>query len=168
MPEPARLYWDACAWIAYIQKEMPSASSTFTEPRYEKCRLTLERAQKGEVEIVTSALTLAEVCKTELDPTSPATHLPAFFDQPYILVVPVDKRIGLHAQSLQLSGLAVKPPDAVHLASALVWSVPIFQTFDTRLLKLDDALTMADGNMLRIMRPTDELPTPGLLKAMEG
>lgn len=167
MPDAPRLYWDACAWIAYIQQEMPGPTSTFTEPRYEKCRETLQRAERGEIEIATSAFTLAEVCKRHLDPTSPGAHLPSFFDKPYILLIPVDKQVGLQAQSLQLAGLGVKPPDAVHIASALVWSIPIFQTFDVRLLALNGLLTMTDGNMLQIMRPTDEVPKPGLLQAME-
>ena len=169
MPEAGRIYWDACAWIAYIQREMPGPTSTFTEARYEKCLETLQRAERGEVEIATSAFTLAEVCKKNLDPTSPASHLPSFFDKPYILLIPVDKQVGLRAQNLQVAGVGkLKPPDAVHLASALIWSVPIFQTFDTGLLALNGVLTTANGNMLQIMRPTDEMPKPGLLEAMGG
>lgn len=168
MPDAPRLYWDACAWIAYIQQEMPGPNSTFTEPRFEKCHETLQRAERREIEITTSAFTLAEVCKRHIDPGSPATHLPSFFDKPYILLIPMDKQIGLKAQNLQLAGVGgLKPPDAVHIASALVWNIPILQTFDARLLALDGLLTMADGNMLQIMRPTDEVPKPGLLKAME-
>ncbi len=165
----ARAYWDACCWIAYIQKEMPGPGSTFTEPRYDMCRQTIQRAEAGEIEIATSAFTLAEVCKKPPDPGSPAANLAAFFDQPYILLVPVDKQVGVQAQSLQLAGLqGVKPPDAVHLASAIVWSIPVLHTFDDDLLKLDKLLTLADGNQLRILRPTEEQPIPDLLKAMQS
>lgn len=61
--QPPRYYWDAAAWIAYIRKEMPASDNAIKEPRFEMCREVLERAERGEVEIVTSAFTLAEVCK---------------------------------------------------------------------------------------------------------
>jgi predicted nucleic acid-binding protein len=153
------VYWDACAWIAYIQKEMPGPDSTFTEPRYNMCRDVLGKAVAGQIEIATSAYTLSEVCKKPVDPTSPALNLPAFFDQSYIVLVTVDKQIGLKAQSLQVAGVAgLKPQDATHIASALVWNIPTFHTFDDKLLKLDQVLTLDDGNQLRIIRPTEDEP----------
>ena len=156
MPEP-RVYWDACAWIAYIKKEMPGPAYKFTEPRYEMCRQVLQLAQARTLDIVTSAFTLSEVCKTKADPRSPAINLPAFFEQPYILLVNVDKQIGMKAQSLQLAGVSgLKPPDATHVASALVWNIPVFHTFDDGLLKLDKALSLNNGNLLRIVRPTED------------
>lgn len=155
----SRIYWDACAWIAYIQKEMPGPESKFTEPRYEMCRTILRRAEAGQLEIATSSFTLAEVCKSPIDPTSPALNLPAFFEQRYIVQVVVDKQIGMRAQSLQVAGVAgLKPADAVHLASALVWSIPVVHTFDRKLLDLDNHLQMSDGNQLRIIRPTEDEP----------
>jgi predicted nucleic acid-binding protein len=153
------VYWDACAWIAYIQKEMPGPETQFTEPRYEMCRTILRRAEAGQLEIATSSFTLSEVCKSPMDSTSPALNLPAFFEQRYIVQIVLDKQIGLRAQSLQIAGVTgVKPADAVHLASALVWSVPVFHTFDTKLLDLDKRLTMNDGNQLTIIRPTADEP----------
>lgn len=164
---PPRIYLDACAWIAYINRELPGPESSFTEPRYDMCRETLKSAEREEIEIVTSAFTLAEVCKRVPDTLSPAINLPAYFDQPYILLVPVDKAIGLRAQNLQLSGLVKKkPPDAVHLAAALVHSIPVFHTFDAGLLGLNQLLTMDDGNQLTICMPTRENPAPPLLEAM--
>jgi len=165
---PPRIYWDACAWISYINKEMPAPGKTFTESRYEMCRETLRRAADGQIEIVTSAFTLAEVCKRVSNDTAPGVNLPAFFDQPYILTVPVDKLVGTRAQNLQLAGVGkLKPPDAVHLASALVHDVPVFHTFDRPLIDLDKLLSMADGNQLKICWPTREVPLPGLLQAMQ-
>ena len=169
MTKVTRVYWDACSWIAYIQKEMPGPGKGFQEPRFDLCRQVLKRAEAGEIEIATSAFTLAEVCKFPSDPTSPVTNLPAFFDQQYIVLVPVDKQIGVKAQSLQLAGLiGLKPPDAIHLASATVWNVPVFHTFDKTLLDLNGLVMLADGNPLKIVKPTDENPKPGLLEAMEG
>lgn len=132
------------------------------------CRDTLKRAEAGDIEIVTSAFTIAEVCKSASNSSTPAINLAGFFDQRYILLVPVDKQIALRAQHLQLAGIGgVKPPDAVHLASALVANVPIFHTFDRKLLALNGRLTLAEGGEMVICRPTEEVPMPGLLKAMQ-
>jgi predicted nucleic acid-binding protein len=168
MAKPRTICRDACTWISYIQKEMPADGKGFTEPRYEMCRETLKRAEAGEYEIATSAFTLAEVCKRPLDPASPARNLAAFFEQPYILLIPVDMQVGRHAQQLQVAGLAgIKPPDAIHIASATVWNIPVFQTFDRRLIDLTRKIEMADGNLLEVMMPTRENPTPELLQRME-
>jgi len=163
-----RIYWDANAWIAYIKREMPAADNKIKDPRHTMCRTVLNRAIAEELEIVTSAFTLAEVCKRRDDPLGPEINLPAFFDQPYILVVPVDRRIGLKAQHLQLSGINVKPADATHLASALVSNVPVMHTFDTGLLDLNKVLTLSDGRQLQIVKPTQETPLPGLLAEMQA
>jgi predicted nucleic acid-binding protein len=166
--QPSRIYWDSVAWIAYIQKEMPGPNSTFSEPRYDMCRRTLKRAEAGELEIATSAFTLAEVCKQPLDPTSPGLNLAAFFDQKYILLVPVDKPIGLQAQKLQSAGVAgLKPPDAIHLASAIVHDIPVLHTFDGKLLNLNKMLQTANGSQLHIVRPTEEIPLTPMLQAMQ-
>lgn len=164
MAKIPRIYWDSAAWIAYIKREMPTPENGIKEPRYDMCRSTLERAAKGEIEIATSAFTLAEVCKTA-EITSPANNLPAFFQQPYILMIPVDTQVGRKAQYIQLAGLVKrKPPDALHIASALVANIPIFHTFDDYLLGLNGALTVDDGNKLQVVRPTEEVPLPPLLE----
>jgi predicted nucleic acid-binding protein len=166
---PPRIYWDANAWIAYIRREMPAADNSITEPRFEMCRDVLKRAEKGEIEIATSAFTMAEVCKRRSEAYDPTINLPAFFDQRYILLVPVDKQVGLLAQHLQLTGVGkLKPADATHVASALVWSVPVFHTFDGPLRDLDKVLQCKDGTQLRIVRPGEEVPMPELLKAMQN
>lgn len=93
--------------------------------------------------------------------------MPHFFDQKYILLIPIDKQIGLRAQNLQLAGIGgLKPPDAVHLASAIIANVAAFHTFDNKLLTLDKKLLKVDGGELSIVRPTEEQPLPELLRAM--
>ena len=163
-----RYYWDACCWIAYIQREMPHADSGFTERRFELCAQVLKRAVDEQIEIVTSAFTLAEVCKMPTSVTSPSINLPAFFDQPYIFLMNVDKVIGQKAQTLQLSGVgSLKPQDATHIASAQIGNVPVFHTFDRKLLGLDKLIKLNDGNMLRIVMPTYEAPPLPLLAGLE-
>lgn len=163
---PLRVYWDACAWIAYIQQEMPGPKSTVTDPRFTMCRQTLVRATAGELEIATSAATLAEVCKPGKT-GSPVANLSAFFNHPYILIVDVDKRVGSRAQTLQLAGVGpqIKPFDALHVASAQIANVDFFHTFDDKLLKLSETLNCDDGRPLKIVKPTEEIPPPPLFAA---
>lgn len=149
-----RVYWDACAWIAYIQQERPGKGSSVTEDRYAMCKGVLKAAEAGILEIATSAFTLAEVCKNPEIKTSPADDLARFFDKSYILLTNVDKNVGIRAQRLQLSGVSkLKPPDAVHLASAIVSRSEIVHTFDEGLLDLSEVFEGLDGKPLRIEKP---------------
>ncbi len=160
MAKEIRVYWDACTWIAYINQEkiVEEVNQTRTD-RFEMCRAILDRAEKGEIEIVTSAFTLAEVCKPPNIDTSPLDRLPSFFEKSYILIVPVDMAVGLKSQKIQDSGLVnIKPPDAIHLASAQIASVSEFHTFDNRILKFDGHLAGLDGNVIKICRPIEGKP----------
>ena len=60
---PRRIYWDACTWIALIQKEAIPSSDGKIEDRGAMCRVVLHQATVGDVEIVTSSFSLVEVCK---------------------------------------------------------------------------------------------------------
>ena len=43
---PNRIYWDACAWIAFINKEMPGAANSIATLRFEKCKEALRSAER--------------------------------------------------------------------------------------------------------------------------
>lgn len=163
MANPQRIYWDACTWIAYIAKEtaVPLKGGE-TENRFAMCEAVLKGARDGKYEIVSSCFTLAEVCKSGEVKNSPVDNLPAFFEHSYILTIPVDLALGRHAQSMQASGLvALKPPDAVHLASALRAQVDQINTFDAEILKLDGTIPGRDGRPLKIIKPgSDTSPMP--------
>jgi hypothetical protein len=61
----------------------------------------------------------------------------------------------------------IKPPDAVHLATAAVSPrVEEMHTFDARLLALDDLIYKADGAKLKICKPDPGAPAAPLLEAM--
>lgn len=154
------VYWDACAWIAYINQEKAIQLRDGTiENRFAKCREVLEQANNKKLEIVTSAFTLAEVCKKPEIRESPLDHLPAFFERSYIVIVPVDMAIGLKAQNMQVSGLvSLRPADTIHLASAIRAKVKELHTFDRGILKLDGLIPGADGSPIKICKPSEGLP----------
>ena len=155
MAKPDRVYWDACTWIAYINEERETPKSNGTvENRYAMCRSVLEQAQNGEVEIATSAFTLAEVCKSEKAKNENLGKLQGFLDHEFILVVQLDKNIGVKAQQIQLSGLSgIKPPDAVHLASAQLANVTEFHSFDDRRLEKDGQINAEGGHAIKCCKP---------------
>jgi len=155
MAKPDRVYWDACTWIAYINEERETPKSDGTvENRYAMCRSVLERAQNGQVEIVTSAFTLAEVCKSDKAKNENLGKLPSFLDHEFVLVVQLDKNIGVKAQQIQLSGLSgIKPPDAVHLASAQLANATEFHSFDDRILRKDGQINAESGHAIKCCKP---------------
>ena len=160
MVKPRRLGWDACTWIAtIIQEKVPMKGGGF-ENRGELCNYVVEQAARKQIEIATSGLSLAEVCK---DPSVKGTDgdvLADFFRNDFILIVPVDRHVGTLARELMQAGHAgLKPPDAVHLASAIVAEVTEFQTFDSKLLNLDGKINRLDGGVLKICKPPTPPPT---------
>ena len=159
MAKAARVYWDACTWIAYInqEKNIPLDSGNL-ENRFAMCREMLRGAEEGKLEIVTSAFTLAEVCKSPEVRDSPIDNLPSFFERSYILIVPVDMAIARRAQSMQVSLSNLKPPDAIHLSSAQRASVCELHTFDKRILDLDGQLEGSTGQHIKICKPTEGSP----------
>ena len=160
MAKPIRIYWDACAWIAYIaQEKRVLIQGDKFENRFAMCENVLKSAREGKWEIVTSAFTLAEVCKPGSVKSSPASNLPSFFDRSYILTVPVDVSIGRRAQALQMSGLSkLTPPDAIHLASAQRSESTELHTFDAGLLALDGLISLPSGGSIKICKPSENTP----------
>jgi predicted nucleic acid-binding protein len=153
MASSSRVCWDACSWIALIQREqIKDSSGRIVENRYALARPVIDRAEKGAVEIVTSGLCLVEVNKPS--PSTTREQIAAYFDNDYILLVPVDRLVGTRARSLMFAAYpGLKPPDAIHLATALIANAEELHTFDTKLLSLDGRLVKADGTPLKICRP---------------
>ncbi len=160
-----RYAWDSCAWIAMIIQEQSPLKDGGAEDRAKLCNHVIGLAAKKQLEIVTSGLALAEVCKHEEVKAVDGDDLSDFFRNDYILVVATDRNVGTLARKLMQSGYAgLKPPDAVHLATAIVADVKELHTFDRKLLNLDGRLKMAGGGVLKICKPFG--PPPSLLDGM--
>ena len=125
----------------------------------------IDLATKKQLEIATSGLALAEVCKHDEVKAVDGDDLSDFFRNDYILVVSTDRNVGTLARKLMQAGYAgLKPPDAVHLATAIVADVKALHTFDKKLLGLDGKLEMPSGGVLKICKPFG--PPPSLLDGM--
>lgn len=155
MATPKRIAWDACTWISLILQEESLVKGGGIEDRGRLCNHVISLAIKGQLEIATSGLSLAEVCKSGGVKSTDPDVLSDFFRRPFIIIVPVDRYVGTMARSILQSGHpGLKPPDAVHLASALAANVAEFHTFDDKLLNLSGKLRKPDGGVLVIAKPT--------------
>ncbi len=160
---PKRVCWDACTWIALIQKENVVVGGNL-EDRYTMCRSVINVASNGGVEIIVSGLCFVEVCKNPGVNASSEDKIAAFFENDYIVAVAVDRYVGTRARGLMLAKYpGLKPPDAVHLATALITNADEFNTFDDALLALDGKVIRDDGVALKICKPGNSGPAMPLL-----
>lgn len=165
---PRRIYWDACVWIALIQREKIPIAGGSIEDRDTMCRSVVEAAKKGTIEILTSTLCLAEVCKNPSIRATRSDLIADYFESDYILLVNLDRSVGERARALMTSGFAgLKPPDAIHLATAAVSGVEEMHTFDGDLLALNGAVGKSDGTKLKICKPDPGGPPAPLLEPLK-
>jgi predicted nucleic acid-binding protein len=163
---PKKVYWDACAWIAQISNQKVPLPDGSIEDRGSLCRAVVADAEKGATEIFTSALSLAEVSKLPSDVPGAGDKIKQFFENDFIVIIQLDRRTGEFARDLmQLGYPGLKPPDAVHLASASIANAEEMHTFDGKLLRLDQKIMKADGVPLRICKPSMGGPPLPLLDA---
>jgi predicted nucleic acid-binding protein len=167
---PSRVAWDSCTWIAYIQREriLGPDGKTVIEDRGAMCPPVLDAAERGVIEIVVSAIALVEVLARNRTGGIDDQRVRDFFDNDYILLVNVDKHLGDFARRLMLAGHpGLKPPDAIHLATACIANVDQFHTLDDRLLALDGVIDRLDGTRLVIKKPAVPAPPAPLLDEIE-
>lgn len=125
MADPTSLYWDSCVWLRLINEE----------PGADRCQAVLERAQRGEVSIWTSSLTLAEVYKFKCDgPKALAIDqdkiFEAYVSSDFVVEVQVDHATASLSRRLCRQHPPLKKPnDDIHLATAVMSNV----TSSTRL-----------------------------------
>ncbi|MBI2856000.1 MAG: PIN domain-containing protein [Chloroflexi bacterium] len=149
MPVPRRL-WDSCIVIGYL--------AGYEDLRPD-CPLIIDQAERGELEIVVSAMATVEAAYLEGYPDQDSEALiQEFFSREYIIPVGIDTRIAEIARGLvrkYRQGPKLEPPDAAHLASAIQWHIPLIETTDPDLLRLNEL----EGNpRIRIRRPLYEGP----------
>lgn len=165
MAKPKKVYWDSCVWLRLINGE----------DGHELCHSVLSAAQRGDVEIWTSSLTLAEVYKFKCESTkSLAVEQDKIFEDyissDFVVEVQVDHEIAVMSRRLCRHHRELKKPtDGIHLASAIVNNLDEFHSFDhSDLLVLNGNVSRADGLKLHICKPylmhveTTGLPDNGI------
>ena len=153
MGEIKKIYWDACIWIGLIKQEAE---------RFDICSAYIELAKQGKVEIWTSSLTLAEVYKTRCDGeyetilSSQDVPFEDYIEQEFIREVNLTHEIGTAARRLLRKFSKIKKPtDGVHVATAAMFDVDEFHTYDgDNLLPCDGLIETSGGRFLKICIPT--------------
>ena len=123
-----RRYWDSNVFIDWLSE---------ANPNQEKCKGIIQRAEAGKIEIITSALTIAEVLFVKGGkkiPKEKSEHIIDYFKNNYIKIVNLDRYISEYGRSL-VWDFNIKPKDAIHVASAIWSRTPKFDTFDGPLIK---------------------------------
>ena len=134
------IYWDASVFLSYINGE-PQRLPTIDA--------LLEASREGEFTIVTSTLSITEVAFAEMEKTQEALDpdveraIDALFaDREVVALVEFHQLIATEARRLMrralISGRSLKPPDAIHLATAVQREVDLVHTYDDRMLRYGD------------------------------
>ena len=149
-----RIYWDSDAFLGWLSND-PGKS--------DKCGGVISRAERGEVLIVTSTLTLAECLWMRGQakvPEDKALIVRRFFRRSYIRVYNVTRKIAEQAQDLVWQN-GIKPKDAIHVATAIGLDVTALETFDEGLLRKSGTV---GEPLLKIRQP--EPPRQGALQGI--
>ena len=127
-----RVYWDSSAFLAWLLPE---------PDREDHCKEVLDAAESGELEIVTSAVTLTEVIK--IGKSAPRLKeadeekIRLFFENPYILIFSTTRIVAELARQLIWKHPKLKPKDSIHLASAILAKIGEVHSYDRDHLSLD-------------------------------
>ena len=161
MTDGLQIYWDSCCWIGLINQE---------ERWLGVLQSIFESAQRGDAQLWISTITILEVVKVPSEdgmprpwPDANIAQVDNLFLQDYVRTVQLDQQIARNAREIYRSTPSLgrrKQMDAIHLATALFYSVDEFHTDDAEdLLGLDKTLPCRDGRLLRICKPKDSLLT---------
>ncbi|GBC94271.1 hypothetical protein HRbin16_00052 [bacterium HR16] len=160
MPEGSdnkpRYYWDTCCFIHVL--DVHSRKRAAQDEQAQQMVFFLEQAFReaveGKVQLVTAELLLAEILPVDDDHKNFLKQVKAC---PYIELLAVSRQVfelagRLRAEWRTHSRSDLKTPDAVHIATALLFKPDEMWTTDDRILKLCNPSEGTYGE-LRIVRP---------------
>lgn len=125
-----RRYWDANAFLGIFNNEPDKVPA---------CETVLRAARAGTVQIVTSAVTLAEVIKVKGQPRlkrEAEEDIRKFFQHEWIVIVECDRSIAVAARQLMWDHEFLDHKDAIHVATAIRAGVTQLDTFDEPLCQI--------------------------------
>ena len=126
-PTP-KIYWDSNCFIAYLAAE---------PGRHDACAAVIRAAERGDVELCTSYISLVEtVAIPSLNDVAAEAAIAQFFDSDYIAKMPVDSNAAQYARTLRRA-INLRGLDAIHLATAIIAGADALHTYDRDLLRID-------------------------------
>lgn len=161
-------YWDTCLFLAWIKDEERKSGEM------DGVREIIERSKRREVKIVTSVLTTVEVLSGKI-PVGMDTLFSGLMKRIHRLGM--DTKVAAVAHDLrdyysnrknEFGGKTLSTPDAIHLATAIIYRVHEFHTFDNdgdaKSLGLIPLSGNVGGNRLTICKPQARNPQLDLRK----
>jgi predicted nucleic acid-binding protein len=155
LANPIKIYWDSCAWLGLVNGEpdkLPAVKAVYGQ------------ARQGLIEIWTSTMAVVEVNRLAAEmtmdkpiPPDGLSKIDNLLFQPFVNLINLDQIVAKRARKVirETPGLK-KRPDAVHLASAIVWNIPLFHTYDRDdLLHLNGSIHCMDGTAMEITAARD-------------
>ena len=104
------------------------------------CPGIIQQAEAGILEIAVSEMAKAETAYLEgLSDAQSELLIREFFSREYIIPISIDDPVSAIARDLvrKYRSLKLRPPDAIHLATAILWRIPVLETTDPDLLRLN-------------------------------
>lgn len=146
-------YLDACVFLAWLKDE---------QGRADVIASLFDDATKGNIKILTSALAIAEVLNIQgfksPIPKEQRDAVRMLFANEWIIPKGVSRRIAEIAQELVWE-YGVKPKDGIHVATAMVYGIPILYSYDDNLNK--KGMLKTSYGSVNIMEPLP--PAQGVL-----
>jgi predicted nucleic acid-binding protein len=144
-----RVYWDSCCFISLIMEE---------KGRHSDVHSLYQDAERGILTIVSSTLTISEVCRVKCEPRDvPRDRLAAdkdemldrFFQNDFFEFVELSPSVGSSARRLYRQYPQIKiTNDAIHLASAVISNVDEMHTYDS-----SDLIVLSEKVLTQEHRP---------------
>ncbi|MFZ5912779.1 MAG: type II toxin-antitoxin system VapC family toxin [Pseudomonadota bacterium] len=161
-------YWDTCLFLAWLKDEQRKPGEM------DGVREIVERHKRREVRLMTSVLTMTEVLSAKI-PIGMETLFGGLMKR--ISKQGIDTRIAALAHDLrnhyvvntdQFRGKTLSTPDALHLATAILYRADEFHTFDDSNNRNSIGLIKLSGNVggndLKICKPNAKNPQLDLRK----
>lgn len=157
-------YWDTCLFLAWLKDEERKTGEM------DGVREVIERSKRRDAKIITSTLTSIEVLSSKV-PAGMDTLFSGLMKR--IIRLGVDTKVASLAHDLRdhyaiLGGKNLSTPDAIHLATAILYRVDEFHTFDEKgknnTLGLIPLSGNVAGNRLIICKPEAKRPQLDLRK----
>jgi predicted nucleic acid-binding protein len=158
--------WDTCIFLAWLKDEKPPQRAPGEMEGVAQC---LDGIENNRINLIASTLIFAEIYSGTL--SEEARELfSAFRERSNVEIVPADEPINVLAGELREfyeNRDDIKPlstPDAIHLATAIIYNVNVFYTFDengsTRFCGLIPLSGNVAGHKLQIRKPSFVQPPP--------
>jgi predicted nucleic acid-binding protein len=157
------IYWDTYIFFAFLKEEKIKTD------RKKEIAILIDKAEKKELVIATSAITLTEAFRLNDIPLEEGLEkIQSFLKHEYIQIRNVDRAIGFRTQRLRQKYFdKMDFEDSIHIATASEYKIKWFLTYDGEerpknrskarrwLIPLDKEIETKGGEKIRILTPGD-------------